>query len=263
MPTKNLNAVLLPLDIRLGDKRHNLTIARERIASLPQDTDLVILPELFNVGFGNFENGLLPLSETTEGLTIKTMREISAEFDISVIGGFVRREEDFFFNCAFVISEGKLQAIYDKRHLFAGPEQKLFRRGEKLSPIINIKGWNIRIAICYDLRFPVWNRSKNLDYDAVVFIANWVHARHYAWRQLIIARAIENQAYVLACNREGRDIYGEYMRGDSLIVNAMGYSVGTEHPDGSVSATLDCKMLESDRQHLQPWRMADDFTIHL
>ena len=56
MPTKNLNAVLLPLDIRLGDKIHNLTIARERIAALPQDTDLVILPELFNVGFGNFEN---------------------------------------------------------------------------------------------------------------------------------------------------------------------------------------------------------------
>lgn len=147
MPTKNINAVLLPLDIRLGDKRHNLTIARERIAALPQDTDLVILPELFNVGFGNFENGLLSLSETTEGLTIKTMCEISEEFDISVIGGFVRREGDFFFNSAFVISEGKLQSIYDKRHLFAGPEQKLFRRGEQLSPIVNIKGWNIGLIL--------------------------------------------------------------------------------------------------------------------
>lgn len=258
-----LNTVLLPLNLMLGNKEHNLAAAEKRIESLNKEVNLVVLPELFNTGFGDFGDNLHALAENEDGETISRMKALSAQRGIAIIGGFIRHEGNQLYNSAFIINKGDLSAIYDKRHLFAGPEQKLFHRGESPSPIVDINGWKVRLAICYDLRFPVWNRSRGLDYDVLVFIANWVHARNYAWRQLLIARAIENQAYVLACNREGEDIYGKYMRGDSMIVNAMGYPIGKENPEGSVSAILDYNSLESDRHHLKPWKVADDFTINL
>lgn len=258
-----LKTVLIPLDITLGDKRHNLAAIEDRVNEVDDDTDLVILPEMCNTGFGDIQDSLPSLAESTSGETISRMKVLSEKKGVAIIGGFIRKDGDDFYNSAFVVSNGELLAVYDKRHLFAGPEQKLFRRGQSFSPIVTIKGWRIRIAICYDLRFPVWNRSRGLNYDAIVFIANWVHVRNYAWRHLLIARAIENQAYVLACNREGRDFYGEYMRGDSMIINAMGYPIGTQAENGNISTILDRSQLESDRRRLKPWKDADDFTIDI
>ncbi len=260
---EKMNVVLIPLDIALGNKEHNLAVVELRVSRLDDNVDLVVLPEMFNTGFGAFQESLSSLAETETGNTISRMKALSKKKGIAIIGGFIRRDGEDFYNSAFAVSDGELIAIYDKRHLFAGPEQKLFQRGQSPSPIVTIKGWRIRIAICYDLRFPVWNRSRNLNYDAIVFIANWVHIRNYAWRHLIIARAIENQAYVLACNREGTDFYGEYMRGDSMIVNAMGYPIETLDENGDVYATLDKNLLDSDRRHLKPWKVADDFTIEI
>jgi len=258
-----LNVVLIPLEIMLGNKEHNLLAVEERVRTLDSSVNLVILPELSNTGFGDFHNEIHSLAEDETGETISRMKRLSSENDIAIIGGFIRKKGENLYNSAFVIDNGELIAVYDKRHLFAGPERKLFKHGRELSPTVTIKGWKIRISICYDLRFPVWNRSKNLDYDAIVFIANWVHARYYAWRQLIIARAIENQAYVLACNREGEDIYGKYTRGDSMIVNAMGFPIGELESNGNVNAVLDRNLLDADRRHLQPWKVADDFTINI
>lgn len=263
MAMQDLRVALLPLDIKLEDKAYNISLAIERINDLSNEVDVVVLPELFNVGFGKYSVSASCLAEFDNGETISRMKKISAERKIAIIGGFIGKSNEGLLNRAFIISDGQLCSCYNKRHLFPGMESRLFHPGEELSPIINIKGWNLRVAICYDLRFPVWNRAVNNNYDALILIANWPNSRYYAWNQLIKARAIENQVYVAACNREGEDIYGKYERFDSMIVDPMGLNIGENHDSGTVLATFSKEQINSIRENFQPWRAADDFTINL
>ncbi|MCM1348864.1 MAG: hypothetical protein NC338_05575 [Firmicutes bacterium] len=263
MPEQDLHIALIPLDMRLGERDFNLKLARARIESLQHPVDLVLFPELMTTGFGEMKNGVAAHAESDHDVTICTMCELSKEFDVAIYGGFIGKDEDKIYNRAFFISDGKPIAFYNKRHLFAGQEQRTFTRGESLPPIITLKSWRLRPIICYDVRFPVWNRIKKNDYDAMLVIANWPNSRSYAWQHLIIARAIENQAYIAACNREGEDIYGTYQRGDSMIVNALGMPVGSVANDGNVYGKFDYKAFNTDRKNFQPWRVADDFNLNL
>lgn len=260
-PDRNLKVAMLPLDIRLGDIRHNVAVAETRIRQLERDTDLVILPELFNVGFGNYGESPDKYSEPDNGFTVTSMQRLAEELNLGIIGGFIGQRDNNLLNRAFFVRPGETPVFYNKRHLFAGPEQHIFTRGSNLPPIVEFRSWRIKLIICYDLRFPVWNRAYHNDYDMLVHIANWPNSRYYAYKQLLVARAIENQTYIAACNREGTDVYGDYVRGDSMILNAMGYSVSITEQDGTVKGILDHEIFLADRKRLQPWRVADDFRI--
>lgn len=260
-PSQNINVALLPLDIRLGDVRHNLSEVEQRICALPPEVDLVVLPELFNTGFDEFPESIDSFAEADDGPTVASLKRLSAEHDVAIAGGFIGKRGGRYYNRAVFVDQGEPLAFYNKRHLFAGAESKLFTRGNMLSPIVEFKTWRLRLSICYDLRFPVWNRSVGNDYDVLLLMANWPGSRYYAWKHLVIARAIENQCYACACNREGEDYYGSYRRGDSMIVDAMGQPIGMCYDDGTVMATLDCEAFNADRQRLKPWRMADEFTL--
>lgn len=263
MPTENLRVALVPIDIKLGDVRHNVAWACECINNLEEGIDLVVLPELFNVGFGDYSVSPEHLAEPDDGSTVSSMLELSRIKNVAIVGGFLATDGKNLYNRAFAVYAGKTLAFYNKRHLFAGPESRIFRPGQEESPIVDVKGWKLRIAICYDLRFPVWNRAVDNNYDALIIVANWPNSRYYAWSHLIKARAIENQAYVAACNREGKDVYGTYMRHDSMVVNAMGYDVSEPADGANVYATFDASRLNDDRKFLQPWRVADKFQLIL
>ncbi len=97
--------------------------------------------------------------------------------------------------------------------------------------MISYCGWKLKMAICYDIRFPVWNRNVANEYDALIVPANWAHSRVYAWRQMLIARAIENQSFVVGCNREGRDRFGDYPAGDSFVFNHWGDDIADRRDD--------------------------------
>jgi len=263
MPTEDLKVALLPVDIKLGNREWNLAMIESRIKALPEDVDLVMLPELCTTGFGYFENGVDSLAERADGHTIRTMQDLSHQYDMAICGGIITKDSDGLFNSCFFVAGGELKALYNKRHLFAGAESHLFKPGKSLPPVIEYKTWKLRPVICYDLRFPVWNRSVDNDYDAALLIANWPNSRFYAWKHLIIARAIENQVYVAACNREGEDVYGAYGRGDSMIVNAVGMPECTVCDDGTVMGTFNYEELNNSRKMLQTWRSADKFTISI
>lgn len=263
MPTQDLNVALLPFDMRLGDIAFNTTIALKRIASLPSDIDLVVLPELATTGFGDIRGGIASLAEEDNGPTIQKMCEASIKYNVAICGGFVGKIGDSIYNRCYFISNGEPKAFYSKRHLFAGPEQKCFSKGDSLPPVIDYKSWKLRPLICYDLRFPVWCRSMENNFDAIILIANWPNSRFFAWQNLITARAIENQAYVAACNREGEDVYGMYGRGDSMIVNALGMPVSTTLEDGTVTGRFDSQRFNTDRDNFKPWKMADKFSIDI
>ncbi len=261
MPVQDLNVALLPLDIRFADKKANLDMVCKRIHDLPEGTDLVVLPEMFNVGFGDFPEGVGSVAESDDGLTIETIKQLSLERSIAICGGFIGKSGSEVYNRCFFVAEGKPLGFYNKRHLFYGPESAMFAPGSTQPPIIEYKSWRIRPFICFDLRFPVWSRSVGNNFDIMIFIANWPHARYHAWRQLSVARAIENQAIVLSCNREGEDFYGKYERGDSLIINSSGFEIGRTADDGTEIATLSFESFNSDRKTLQPWRSADAFEL--
>lgn len=266
MLTANLNLVLLPLDIKPFDTNANMAEVTRSISRLPAETDLVVLPEMFNTGFTTDKDTLRRIAEAPDGNMIHSLEDLASKYDIGIWGTTISSDDnDIFVNRGFMIGPSAQKTIfYDKRHTFSyGGESEAFSRGSAQAPIVSFRGWKLKMSICYDIRFPVWNRSRANEYDALIVPANWVHSRYYPWRQLLIARAIENQAYVAGCNREGEDSYGSYNRGDSLAFDFAGREIGEQLPDGALKATFDAAALDCARKRFAPWRDADSFTIDL
>ena len=125
------------------------------------------------------------------------------------------------------------------------------------------RGARIAPLICYDLRFPVWSRRRpRYDYDILVYVANWPAARHYAWPQLLRARAIANQACVIGVNRVGEDGNGVAHAGGSVALDVLGRSV-VELGDaaGVETVALDLGALRELRQRFPVALDADEFSF--
>lgn len=262
MPTRNLKSVLLPLDIVPHDSKTNLSNLFKLLDRIDDDTDLAVVPEMFDTGFTPNPEQLAKNAQPNDGALITALCRRAREQRIAIWGGFTAVDGGNYYNRGFMIDDEGTAQFYDKRHLFGyGGESDVLTPGMKLSPIVNYRTWNLKMSICYDIRFPVWNRTRANDYDVLVVPANWAHARFFAWKQMLIARAIENQAYVLGCNREGSDIYGEYRRGDSQAFNNWGDDIADRRNDGTVYAVLDAEQFNIDRKRFAPWRDADDFQL--
>ena len=210
---KNLKIAALPLDIAWTDRDENLFAAANHIHSLPKDVDVIVLPELFTCGFVTDPALLAGLADSAGSHpSLDAMRKMARAANAAVCGTVPWCLEDgsFVNRCLFVEPDGET-TVYDKHHLFTlGNEAKAFTAGAKEIPVVRFRGWNIAMAVCYDLRFPEWLRNRPARYDVLLVPANWPQARAYAWRQLLIARAIENQAYVVGANRSGKDDFGTY-----------------------------------------------------
>jgi predicted amidohydrolase len=196
----------------------NLDMFSTKLEGLAGQTDLVILPEMFTTGFSM---DAAKLAEGMDGQTIRWLQKQSAALDAVVAGSFIARENGQFFNrFVWMQPDGNFQA-YDKRHLFTlAGEHKIFSAGrEKI--VAQWKGWKACPLICYDLRFPVWSRNVE-DYDLMIYVANWPTARSHHWRGLLLARAIENQAYVAGVNRIGTDGAGLQYSGDTSLIDFSG-----------------------------------------
>ena len=115
--------------------------------------------------------------------------------------------------------------------------------------LVEYQGWRVNPQICYDLRFPVWCRSRN-DFDLQIFVANWPGPRRLAWRTLLQARAIENQAYVIGVNRTGTDGKGLHYTGDSLVIAPDGEIILDAGDRAGVFST------ELDLNRVREWREA-------
>ena len=117
--------------------------------------------------------------------------------------------------------------------------------------VVEYKGWKIAPFICYDLRFPVWNRNVKGQYDLAIYVANWPQKRAHHWRSLLLARAIENQAYVAAVNVVGVDGKGFEYSGDSSIIDPAGNLLAYQaHQPAVLTSTLSKELLYTTRQKL-------------
>ena len=264
MPTSNLKVALIPLDMKLGDADYNLSQIKEMVGRTDLDTDIVVLPEMCTTGYTVDPQLLERFIEPTSGRSISFLKELSKDRHVALCGTFACSDSGHNYNRGFFIDpDTERITYYDKRHLFtAGRENMLYTRGMAESPIIGFRGWNIKMSICYDLRVQVWNRNISCGYDLLIIPANWPEARSYAWKQLLIARAIENQAYIAGCNRLGEDPYGSYNHDISHIFDHRGYDITEkENGRGLICATLDGGKLDRDRLRFAPWRDQDDFSL--
>lgn len=262
MPETNLKIALLPHDIIEGKPEANIEAVGSRLQEIEPDTHLVVLPEMFNSGYTTDPELLRRNAQTNDGPTITAVKQWVADHGFAIWGGFTAREGENFYNRGFMAMPDGSVSFYNKRHLFrAGGEQLILTPGMSLPPIIEYRTWKLCMAICYDIRFPAWNRNLNLRYDALIVPANWPHSRVFAWKHLLIARAVENQAYVAGCNREGSDLWGEYPRGDSFIFNNWGDDIARRADNGIVYAEFDGPRLNRDRNRFPAWQDADDFKL--
>ncbi|MEJ7779050.1 MAG: amidohydrolase [Daejeonella sp.] len=195
---------------------HNLGL---RLSSIREKTDLIVLPEMFSTGFSmNAEK----LAEEMNGPSMKWMLEQAKKFESVVTGSLIIKDGVKYYNRLIWMRPDGSYERYDKRHLFGlGEEDQHYTPGyEKL--FVELHGWKICPVICYDLRFPVWLRNKDEEYDMLLIVANWPEKRSLHWRTLIPARAVENQAYVVAVNRVGHDGNEVYHSGDSMCIDPNG-----------------------------------------
>jgi len=155
---------------------------------------------------------------------------------------------------------------YDKRHLFAfGQEDKFYNAGNKRL-IAQVKGFKINLQVCYDLRFPVWARQQNksggMEYDVLIYIANWPEKRSHAWKTLLCARAIENQCYVVGVNRVGTDGNNIYHSGNSLVIDPSGQVLYHMPDDEDVNTvTISKDYLNEVREKFPFWKDGDGFSL--
>ncbi len=246
------------------NKEANLQMLEEKINSIQEKTQLVILPEMFSTGF-SMKTKLL--AEKMDGITVQWMKRIAAQKKIILTGSVIIEEEGQYFNrLLWMLPNGHI-GIYDKRHLFAFAKEDQHYTGGNKRFIASVNGFRLNLLVCYDLRFPVWSRQQMLsnsdaEYDVLVYVANWPERRNTAWKTLLQARAIENQCYTIGVNRVGEDGNGIYHSGDTMVVGPLGEIIyHKEHEEDIFTVTLEKEKLEQVRKSLPFLKDADKFSI--
>jgi len=222
---QDLNITLIQSDLYWHDKSANLAHFEEKIWQIEDPTDIIVLPEMFNTGFTMETKSQ---GEPMRAQTFKWMEQMAAQKGAIVTGSYIVNEGGRHYNRLIWMQPDGDYLYYDKRHLFRiSHEHNHFKSGDNFV-IAEWKDWRICPLICYDLRFPSWSRNSYLleqdilDYDVLIYIANWPLARIGAWDILLQARAIENSSYAVGVNRTGMDGNGIVYNGHSKIVNFKG-----------------------------------------
>ena len=254
---RDLSVTLIQCELAWEQPADNRQQIGDIIAGLDEIPDLIVLPEMFTTGFSM---NALANAEKPGGATEQWLRELAQRHNCALTGSIaVAAGEGVYNRMLFATPEGVQH--YDKRHLFrmAG-EHKRYRAGEH-RVIVNWRGWRILLQVCYDLRFPVFSRNRE-DYDLAVYVANWPAVRREHWRQLLVARAIENLACVVGVNRVGSDARGLDYSGDSLAIAADGTLIrdmGNEN--GAARVILSGAALQSYREGFPCQLDADSFQL--
>ncbi|WP_313654223.1 amidohydrolase [Pantoea sp.] len=252
-----LKITLLQETLSWMDGEANLRHFDAQLAGLT-GRDLIILPEMFTTGFAmEAAKSSLPEAQVVEWLHQHARRT-----DALIGGSAAIQTENGAVNRFLLVAPDGTVHQYDKRHLFRmADEHHHYLPGEQRQ-VFTWRGWRILPQICYDLRFPVFSRNRN-DYDLALYVANWPAPRARHWQALLLARAIENQAYVAGCNRVGSDGNQHHYSGDSQIISPQGeiLSEAEPHQRARLDAELSLETLNAYRERFPAWQDADRFSL--
>lgn len=250
---KRLKIIGLNFDISWKAKQLNFQQIEEYLKE--SKADLFLLPEMFSTGFSMEPEEIAD----RDGETLTWMMSFAKNKNAAICGSVSVEDQGKFYNRMYFVKPDGTYHQYDKRHLFSfSGEDKVYSPGKERI-VVDYLGVKILLQICYDLRFPVFSRSKG-DYDLALYVANWPEKRVEAWEHLLKARAIENQAYVFGLNRIGSDGNNLVYRESSHCFFADGSEV-SEKSGNLVSAGIDLEKLEKFKSHFTFLNDRDDFEI--
>ena len=256
----SLKVALIQADLHWENADANRQMFDEKISSISEKVDLIILPEMFSTGF---TMNATEMAETMDGVTVSWLKEKAMSLNCAITGSLIIQENDNYYNRLLFINSDGIIEKYDKHQLFTlAKEHEVYTAGLE-EVIIEHKGWKIKPQICYDLRFPVWARNTK-DYDVLLYVASWPKMRINAWDTLLKARAIENMAYCIGVNRVGTDGKGFEYNGHSSTYDILGNCLFDENPiedEGILIATLDKVHIEETRNKLGFLNDRDNFKL--
>ena len=287
---QDLSVTIIQTDIFWENSTANLANLEEKMAQISLPTNLIILPEMFSTGF---TMNVKLVAEPMNFTTFKWLKQQAKRTQAVITGSFIVKVGEHFFNRLIWMRPDGSFETYDKRHLFRmGEEQKTFTAGTKRL-IVELNGWRICPLICYDLRFPVWSRNfiqengkkeeggkksphfqsntydliphnSYLNYDLLIYVANFPSVRSQVWDTLLQARAIENQSYCIGVNRVGRDGMNLEYCGNSAVIDFKGNQLFYQKDIEVIqNQVLNKKKLEDFRKKFPTYLDADDFEIIL
>lgn len=251
-----MKVTILQLDIAWGDPEENIRRAEQLMSQQPA-SDLYVLPEMWSTGFATEPTDIA--EDESNSISLEWMKTTAHQQQCAISGSLAIRTTNGIYKNRHYFVDGRKETIshYDKHHLFRyGGEDRFYEPGEEHT-IVEYMGFRLLLLTCYDLRFPVWSRyADQLQYDAIIAVANWPESRQNAWHILTRSRAIENQAYFIACNRVGNDPYSHY-RGMSAIISPIGKTLAAcpANEPSTASFLLD---LESLRTKRAKFKVLDD-----
>lgn len=250
---QNLKVTLIQTDLVWENPEANRAHFELLIGSIREQTDVIVLPEMFTTGFSMKPEFVAESFDLDTMSTLNRMRSWAADMNAIVTGSVAVEENGKYYNRLFWVRPDGTFSMYDKRHTFtfAGENQHYQKGNERI--IEEWRGWKICPLICYDLRFPVWSRNGLVNsqplYDVLIYVANWPSARREPWKKLLLARAIENQVYTIGINRVGKDANGNEYTGDSSVINPRGEYIHELQP-----AAQEVKTVELSWNDLQEFR---------
>lgn len=263
----SISIATIQTDLFWEDKAENLKMLSQKTDLIQAGTQLILLPEMFSTGFSMKAP---QLAEEMDGITLQWMKKTAAKKNAAVAGSVIIKEQDNFYNrLVYVLPNGDI-GTYDKRHLFSFGEEQLHYSAGTKRLIASLNGWKINFQICYDLRFPVWARQNIVErtdeikpeYDILVYVANWPEKRIYAWKTLLVARAIENQCYVIGVNRVGKDGKGIDHSGGTMVIDPLGEILFCcDEKEDIHHFILHKKELEDIREKFRFLKDGDEFMI--
>lgn len=256
-----MKVALLQYPIVWAEVHENLRLTESRLSAIAGQADVALLPEMFTTGFCTDNPSL---AESMDGETVASLYRWARQYDMAIAGSFMCKEGNRLVNRGFFVRPDGTADFIDKRHLYAhGGEADFFAAGQERK-ISEYKGVRFCLQICYDLRFPVWQRNQTgFDYDILLYCAAWPEIRIAAWDVLIPARGIENQCYIAAVNCVGDDGLGLHYNGHSVAYDTRLHRLAAfaDNEEATRIADFDMDRLAHYREILPLWKDTDHFSV--
>src|SRR5713101_1572251 len=247
-----MKVAVAQISCSLGDSDANLLKVRDFCARAKDaGAELIVFPEMTDTGYSM--SVIQTHAASWSGGFVPGLQEIARQLSIAIVSGVSERDGASIYNSqVFVDQQGKIIAKYRKTHLFAvAPveEQKCFASGDMFASFA-LGGLRFGFSICYDLRFPEMYRKLATEQNVGAFLISsaWPFPRDEHFRVLAQARAIENQSYVIASNRVGKDDE-LWFCGNSAIIDPRGVTIAAASPDREalIHADLSQELVNSVR----------------
>lgn len=248
-----LKIACIQLDIIFGNPEKNMEQIKMEIADTMEQhhPDVIILPELWNTGYDLTR--LDEIADENGEMTTAFIQNLASTYHVNIIAGSVaKKTANGVTNTMYSFNRnGDCIGEYSKLHLFQLMDEHLYLESGTEKGLFELENIPAAGVICYDIRFPEWIRAHTTRGAEMLFVvAEWPLPRLVHWKALLISRAIENQCYVIACNRSGKDP-NNLFAGHSMIINPWGDVIseaGTE-PE-TLIGEIDLTMVKEVRKQI-------------